>query len=54
MEQEMYYVEFEAWKIPAGSLNEAFAIVEAKLSQGEHPPISYIDIDKRYPLRRAD
>lgn len=54
MEKDVYYVEFESWRIPAKNLNEACAIVQAKFSKGEFPVIAYIELDKREPLRRCD
>lgn len=54
MEKEVYYVEFEVWRIRAKNLNEACAVVQAKLSKGEFPAISYIDLDKRMPLRKCE
>ncbi|HOY09019.1 MAG TPA: hypothetical protein PLB05_02960 [Candidatus Omnitrophota bacterium] len=54
MEKEVYYVEFESWRISAKSLNEACAVVQAKLNKGEFPAIAYIELDKRMPLRKCD
>ena len=54
MEKEVYYVEFEPWRIPAKNLNEACATVQAKFSKGEFPVIAYIELDKRMSLRKCD